>query len=147
MHAKPIRLAVLRLNVSQRGVATMAIALISSLLISSTGWSALVSSEATESGLGFDSVAPNYDYRATGFNPQTQITRDNVKFLELKWLFPWPDSEGIRGITPRIGSISQPLIVDGIVYGRAENLRIFAIDAKTGGKDLGLSTSKFSCRH
>lgn len=112
----------------------MALALISSLLISSTGWSPLVSTEATESELGFDSVAPNYDYHATGFNPQTQITRGNVKFLELKWLFPWPDSEGIKGITPRIGSISQPLIVDGIVYGRTENLRIFAIDAKTGEK-------------
>ena len=30
---------------------------------------------------GFNSVAPNYDYRATGFNPQMQINTENVKFL------------------------------------------------------------------
>ena len=27
---------------------------------------------------GFNSVAPNYDYRATGFNPQMQINKENV---------------------------------------------------------------------
>ena len=81
---------------------------------------------------GFDSIAPNYDYRATGFNPQTQINKDNVKNLELKWVHAWPLPESIDGIEPRVGSIANPIIVDGIVYNRMEDLRISAIDAKTG---------------
>ena len=81
---------------------------------------------------GFDSIAPNYDYRATGFNPQTQINKDNVNDLELKWVHAWPLPESIDGIEPRVGSIANSIIVDGIVYNRMEDLRISAIDAKTG---------------
>ena len=81
---------------------------------------------------GFDSIAPNYDYHATGFNPQTQINKDNVNDLELKWVHAWPLPESIDGIEPRVGSIANPIIVDGIVYNRMEDLRISAIDAKTG---------------
>ena len=84
---------------------------------------------------GFDSIAPNYDYRATGFNPQTQINKDNVNDLELKWVHAWPLPESIDGIEPRVGSIANSIIVDGIVYNRMEDLRISAIDAKTG-KDI-----------
>ena len=84
---------------------------------------------------GFDSIAPNYDYRATGFNPQTQINKDNVKDLELKWVHAWPLPESIDGIEPRVGSIANSIIVDGIVYNRMEDLKISAIDAKTG-KDI-----------
>ena len=84
---------------------------------------------------GFNSIAPNYDYRATGFNPQTQINKDNVKDLELKWVHAWPLPESIDGIEPRVGSIANSIIVDGIVYNRMEDLRISAIDAKTG-KDI-----------
>ena len=84
---------------------------------------------------GFDSIAPNYDYRATGFNPQTQINKNNVKNLELKWVHAWPLPESIDGIEPRVGSIANSIIVDGIVYNRMEDLRISAIDAKTG-KDI-----------
>ena len=81
---------------------------------------------------GFDSIAPNYDYRATGFNPQTQINKENVKNLELKWVHAWPLPEAIDGIEPRVGSIANSIIVDGIVYNRMEDLRISAVDAKTG---------------
>ena len=81
---------------------------------------------------GFNSLAPNYDYHATNFNPQTEITKENVRYLELKWVFPWPEPQGIPGIRPRVGSIAQPLILDGTVYGRTEDLRVYAIDAKTG---------------
>jgi len=81
---------------------------------------------------GFNALAPNYDYHATNFNPQTQITKDNVRFLELKWVFPWPEPQGIRGINPRVGSIAQPLIINGTLYGRTEDLKVYSIDAKTG---------------
>ena len=81
---------------------------------------------------GFNSVAPNYDYRATGFNPQMQINKENVNDLELKWVHAWPLPEAIDGIEPRIGSIANPIIVDGIVYNRMEDLKISAVDAKTG---------------
>ena len=47
---------------------------------------------------GFDSVAPNYDYHATGFNPQNQINKDNVNSLELKWIHSWPMPKEIEGI-------------------------------------------------
>ena len=43
--------------------------------------------------------------------------------------------ESIDGIEPRVGSIANSIIVDGIVYNRMEDLRISAIDAKTG-KDI-----------
>ena len=81
---------------------------------------------------GFNSVAPNYDYRATGFNPQMQINKENVNDLELKWVHAWPLPEAIDGIEPRIGSIANPIIVDGVVYNRMEDLKISAVDAKTG---------------
>ena len=81
---------------------------------------------------GFDSVAPNYDYHATGFNPQNQINKDNVNSLELKWIHSWPMPKEIEGIVPRAGSIANPIIVDGIVYNRMEDLSIHAIDARNG---------------
>ena len=63
------------------------------------------------------------------------INKDNVKDLELKWVHAWPLPESIDGIEPRVGSIANSIIVDGIVYNRMEDLRISAIDAKTG-KDI-----------
>ncbi|MEE6246415.1 MAG: PQQ-binding-like beta-propeller repeat protein [Thermoproteota archaeon] len=82
--------------------------------------------------IGKDSVTSNYDYHATGFNPQEQITKENIDQLEVKWIFPWPESEGVEGLKPRIGSISQVIVVNGIVYGRTEDLTIYAIDANNG---------------
>ena len=83
------------------------------------------SQNETEVIIGKDSVTSNYDYHSTGFNPQEQITKENIDQLELKWIFPWPESEGLDGLKPRIGSISQVIVVNGIVYGRTEALTIY----------------------
>jgi len=81
---------------------------------------------------GSNSIAPNYNYHATGYNPQQQINYSNIQFLELKWIHSWPEAKAIEGMQARVGSISNPIIVDGIVYGRMEDLRIVALDAKNG---------------
>ena len=52
-----------------------------SLRISESSNQTVMSSSTDE---GLKSMAPNYDYHATGFNPQNQITRENVNLLELK---------------------------------------------------------------
>ncbi len=74
------------------------------------------------------------DGRATNFNPQTQITKDNVNFLELKWVFPFPEAPAAVGgyATPQQGSVSTMLVVDGIVYVGTNFGRVIAIDAGTG---------------
>ena len=38
----------------------------------------------------------NYNALGWNSNPQTQINKDNVKFLELKWIFPFPTATQAR---------------------------------------------------
>ncbi len=76
-----------------------------------------------------------YDNLGQNFNPQTQITKDNVRFLEMKWIFPFPRAPAIAGFGSfrgEEGSLAPPLVVDGIVYVSTGTLTVFALDAKTG---------------
>ena len=77
----------------------------------------------------------NYGSVGGSFNPQTVINRDNVEFLNLKWMFPWPSASAIAeelGRSGGEGSNTPPLVVDGIVY-TADNLNgVLALDGKTG---------------
>ena len=79
----------------------------------------------------------NHNSWGTNYSPQTEINKDNVHLLEIKWAFPIPSASEFRDLQPTIplteGAMTPPLIVDGIVY-IASNLRnIYAIDAETGG--------------
>ncbi len=76
----------------------------------------------------------DYDQLSTSFNPQTQINKDNVNLLELKWIFPYPQTSGsVGGYTAAgIGATPMPLVVDGIVYTLTNYGTLFALDAATG---------------
>ncbi len=91
----------------------------------------------------------NWDYIASGrlggnYNPQKQITKDNVQYLELKWLWPVPSLGRIPGQNlVGLGAVSEgvkapPLVVDGVVYIILNSKTVFAVDAKTG-KQLWLA--------
>lgn len=76
----------------------------------------------------------NYDKLATGFNPQTQITKDNIQFVELKWIYPVPPAPAaVGGYAARgQGIISTPLVVEGIMYVVTNYGNVMAIDAGNG---------------
>ena len=89
----------------------------------------------------------NHDSHSTNFNPQTQITKDNVALLELKWLFPMPSASstgpGLIGITLQEGSRSPPIVVDGLVYLLLQTNTVVALDAGSG-KTVWTYTTKFN---
>lgn len=75
----------------------------------------------------------NHDSNASNFSPQTQINLQNVNQLKLDWLFPFPSVTSVTGLNETgSGSITPPIVVDGIVYLETNFLRVYAIDAQTG---------------
>ncbi len=76
----------------------------------------------------------NYGPLGGNYNPQTQINKDNVRFLELQWIHPYPPNKGYEGYTPgpNYGSMTPPLVVDGILYVTTNEQDVRAIDAGTG---------------
>ena len=78
----------------------------------------------------------NHDEFGTGYNPQTQITPENAQLLELKWLWTKPEDRVLTGTRPTTGvaqgSVTPPLIVDGIVYFATNQLTMYALDLATG---------------
>ncbi len=90
---------------------------------------------AQQNVAGADRVFPNQDQQATGFSPQTQITKDNIQFLELRWIRPTPPGSPLPGFGANFRgqtSMATPLIKDGIIYTRTEDLMVTALDATTG---------------
>ena len=81
------------------------------------------------------------------YNPQNQLNKDNVQFLELRWIFPIPtvSQQGLKlaGLTPNEGSMSPPLVIDGIAYVTLNSRSVIAIDAKTG-KSVWTYTQEFN---
>ncbi|MBI2126774.1 MAG: PQQ-binding-like beta-propeller repeat protein, partial [Thaumarchaeota archaeon] len=92
------------------------------------------SAQQDENKGGRNWIAVDYDRMATQFNPQTEINKQNVQLLELKWIFPIPQAANIGGYTfsTQVGSIATSLVVDGIVYLGSNIGRVFALDAGTG---------------
>jgi len=74
----------------------------------------------------------NYQPTGGSYSPQTQITKDNIQYLETKWIFPIPraGAESKRGVA--YGAITPPLIVDGTLYFSSRDKRVYAVDAATG---------------
>ncbi|MBM3897472.1 MAG: hypothetical protein FJ358_02965 [Thaumarchaeota archaeon] len=82
------------------------------------------------------------------YNPQNQLNKDNVQFLELKWIYPIPTvaQQGLRiaGLANiQEGSMGPPLVIDGIAYIILNSRNIIALDAKTG-KALWTYTQEFN---
>src|SRR3990172_3993425 len=94
---------------------------------------------------GADWKYVNYDKFATGFNPQTQITKDNIQFLEIKWIYPFPHAPAsVGGYGPAgQGAISIPLVVDGVLYEVTNYGDVIAFEASTG-KVVWLHTMKIN---
>ena len=78
----------------------------------------------------------NKDLAASNYNPQTQINADNVEFLELKWMWPFPErsiyANNMPGLGFQLGSDQPPLLVDGIAYLADNAQNVHAINAQTG---------------
>src|SRR5215469_13092627 len=63
------------------------------------------------------------DYEGRRFSALDQINKDNVKNLAPRWVYQ----------TGALGKWeTTPLVVDGILYGTAQDNRAFALDARTG---------------
>ncbi|MEO6829025.1 MAG: c-type cytochrome, partial [Acidobacteriaceae bacterium] len=83
---------------------------------------------------------PSYNGRLNGnrYSELTQINRENVSQLRLKWIFTipvWeqllPDTTYIRYKYLHFGLEVTPLVVDGIMYVTGPN-QAYALDARTG---------------
>jgi glucose dehydrogenase len=75
----------------------------------------------------------NHDSWSTNYSPQTEINKDNVQYLELKWIFPNP----LGATVSRIGSVAEgstipALIVDGTFYHSTNVKGLYAFDGVTG---------------
>ena len=85
------------------------------------------------------------------YNPQTQLNKDNVQSLELKWIYPIPtvsqQANRLQGFaTVQEGSMGPPLVVDGVMYVVLNSKMTVALDAKTG-KELWRYLSTFDNRN
>ena len=62
------------------------------------------------------------------YSPLTQITPENVQNLEVAWTYNAGNAsaDGLSQIQ------TNPLVIDGVVYGASPTLRFFALDAATG---------------
>ncbi|MBI2936780.1 MAG: PQQ-binding-like beta-propeller repeat protein [Thaumarchaeota archaeon] len=70
------------------------------------------------------------------YSPETQITKSNVKNLEVKWVFSLGSKAlapaGLQSVPLTEGSSAPPIVRNGIVYITTNFLKTYAIDAKTG---------------
>jgi len=93
---------------------------------------------ASDRGANWEYV--NFDSNGTNFNPQSQLSRENVQALELKWTYPIPaNSEpavnignGYYGVKFHEGSTTPPIIVNGTVYIITNYYRLIALNASNG---------------
>ncbi len=73
---------------------------------------------------------------AGNYSPQTQISKNNVGSLEVKWIFPVGQKalgqRGIQGTGLIEGANTPPLVKNGKVYIQTNWLRVYALDADTG---------------
>ena len=99
---------------------------------------------------------PAFDRTNTGFSPQTQINKDNIDDLELRWIFQvpgyWGSGGGVPGEVISVGDDGHergeggfnfevphvptgvqtvPLVVNGIVYIASEFNVLYALNAES----------------
>ncbi len=70
------------------------------------------------------------------YSPQTQINKDTVNNLEVKWIFPLGSKSlapaGMQSLNLQEGVDTPPIVHNGVVYVTSNFLKTYAIDAKTG---------------
>ncbi len=73
---------------------------------------------------------------AWNYSPQTQINKDNVEDLEVKWIYPIGGKQSapavLQALQMDVRSTAPPIVVNGIAYVLTGYKSIVAIDAKTG---------------
>jgi outer membrane protein assembly factor BamB len=75
----------------------------------------------------------NYQPTGGSYSPQTQINKDNVQYLETKWIYPYTRITRATQLNPaHVGSGAPVAIVDGVAFVLLNDRRILAIDAGTG---------------
>ncbi|MBI2649516.1 MAG: PQQ-binding-like beta-propeller repeat protein, partial [Thaumarchaeota archaeon] len=74
----------------------------------------------------------NYGPTGGSYSPQNQINKDNVQYLETKWVYPYQRPTPAGKIGNAYGSMAAPLVVDGTVYVLMNDRRVLAFDASTG---------------
>ncbi|MBI2937287.1 MAG: hypothetical protein HYY22_03690 [Thaumarchaeota archaeon] len=76
------------------------------------------------------------------YSPQTQINKNNVQNLDVKWVFPLSSKAlapaGIQALNPAEGTLTPPIVVNGVVYVTTNSMVTMAVDAKTG-KELWIN--------
>ncbi|HMB94269.1 MAG TPA: hypothetical protein VKP65_25690, partial [Rhodothermales bacterium] len=70
------------------------------------------------------------DKASSQYAPLTQINKDNVQQLEVAWTYHAGDIWDERFAQIQ----TNPLIIDGILYGASPAVSIFALDAQTGAE-------------
>ncbi|MCL5318247.1 MAG: PQQ-binding-like beta-propeller repeat protein [Thaumarchaeota archaeon] len=85
---------------------------------------------------GKDWMNTNGNSWAQNYSPQTQINKNNINNLEVKWLFPLASKglapKGIQAAGIGEGTTTPPIVRDGRVYVITSFMKTYAIDAKTG---------------
>ncbi|MCZ6648680.1 MAG: hypothetical protein O7B30_05520, partial [Thaumarchaeota archaeon] len=82
--------------------------------------------------LGFNWIYPDYDGRATNYNPQNQITKDTIGALTDTWTTAFVLPPIIPGIILEPGVRAQPLAENGVLYLVSNNLNAFSHRVETG---------------
>jgi quinohemoprotein ethanol dehydrogenase len=76
----------------------------------------------------YNGVPGNWNY-----SPQTQLNKENIKYIEMKWVFPIPSSPTANPFLSGVeGVIHTPLVYKGVVYFVTNWHRVYAVDAATG---------------
>ena len=84
----------------------------------------------SSSGKNWERAA--FDDNNSSFNPQTQITKDNLQILQVKWAYHIPPSPYAGQLGTLAGVRTRPLVIDGIVYIATAYNRLTALEAETG---------------
>ncbi|MBI2937433.1 MAG: PQQ-binding-like beta-propeller repeat protein [Thaumarchaeota archaeon] len=113
-------------------ITTLSILLVLSF---STIVTALAYAAPTGTNNGKDWQYTNGNSWAQNYSPETQITKDNVKNLEVKWIFPIESKSTTQAAMLGValeGSSTPPIVRNGKVFVATQYGRTYAIDASSG---------------
>jgi glucose dehydrogenase len=117
-----------------------ALSVLSLLLLSISADTSILSAESQQAGSSSSSssfpswTTINSNVNHTNYVSQDQIGASNVPDLQVAWTFPFPTAPNVPGLAVAgQGSISPPLVVNGVVYLVTNYLTVYAIDGQSGG--------------
>ena len=84
----------------------------------------------TQPATRIDWAAHGANVAHTSYSPAAQITPANVARLQVAWTYRTGDARADN----RSQIQTNPIIVDGVLYGASAQLKVFALDAATGKK-------------